>query len=318
MARNVKISSIGKQSPRFPVEEKASYERLVEEMISFWRGQIDNVLPDKPDLIILPENCDRYWATPQDSVLPYRKTLGTRMLNEMRQVARDNKCYVVYSSTLEEEDGTWRTAAVMIDRGGEIIGQYNKNHTVVTEINYGILCGAQTPIVKCDFGTVGFVICFDLNFDELRLKYKTLHPDLLIFPSMYHGGLMEAYWAYSCRAHFVGCTGVDTLPNQFYSPVGNLLATSTNYYQPVTHTVNLDCAVAHIDFNDGKFVQMKKKYGSAVTIFDPGLLGSVLITSESETINIKDIIAEFEIELLDDYLERSLAHHHDAANRERD
>lgn len=316
MARKVKISSLGKQPPRFPLEEKTNYEGLVGDMIDFWKAQVEQVLPDQPDVIVLPENFDRYWGTPQEVLLPYRKTLGNRMLNEMRQIARDNKCYIVHSSCLEESDGTWRNAAVMIDRSGEVIGQYNKNHTVVTEINNGILCGADAPIVECDFGTVGFAICFDLNFDELRLKYKALHPDLLIFPSMYHGGLMEAYWAYSCRSHFVGCTGIDSLPNEFYSPVGKLLASSTNYYQAITHTVNLDCVVAHIDFNDGKFIELKKKYGPDVTVFDPGLLGCVLLTSESETVGIQQMVAEFEIELLDDYFERSLAHHHDAANRE--
>jgi len=94
------------------------------------------------------------------------------------------------------------------------------------------------------------------------------------------------------------------------------LATSTNYYQPVTHTVNLDCVVAHIDFNGAAFTALKKKYGPDVTIFDPGKLGCVLITSESKTVSIQEMVAEFEIELIDDYFERSLAHHHDAANRE--
>jgi hypothetical protein len=42
----------------------------------------------------------------------------------------------------------------------------------------------------------------------------------------------------------------------------------------------------------------------------------VLITSESETVSIEEMVAEFGIELIDDYFERSLAHHHDAANRE--
>lgn len=316
MARNVKISSLGKQPPRFPLEEKPSGEKLVEDMIQFWKDQIDMVLPDKPDLIILPEICDRYWGMPGEIAVPFRKAMGTRMLDKLRNIACGNNCYIVYSSSVEMPDGTWRNAAVMIDRGGEVIGQYNKNHTVVTEIDEGILCGADAPIIKTDFGAVGFAICFDLNFDELRLKYKALHPDLLIFPSLYHGGLMEAYWAYSCRAHFVSCTGMDTLPSEFYSPVGHKLATSTNSYQLITHTVNLDCKVAHIDFNAAKFIALKKKYGADVTIFDPGLLGCVLLTSESDTINMEEMVAEFEIELLDDYFERSLAHHKNAANRE--
>ncbi len=316
MARRVKVSSVGKQPPLFPREEKVSGDLLVEQMVAFWQGQIAQVLPDRPDLIVLPEMADRYFSTPRELLPAYRRALGDVFLEEMRSIARTNNCYVTYGTAREASDGSYRNAALMIDRNGELVGQYNKNHTVVTEVNTGILCGAQTPIIECDFGTVGFVICFDLNFDELRLKYKALGPDLLVFPSMYHGGLMESYWAYSCRAHFVGSTGVDTLPNEFYSPVGHRIATSTNYYQPITTTLNLDCVVAHIDFNGDKFVALKKKYGPEVTIFDPGLLGSVLITSESETVSIDEMVAEFGIELLDDYMARSLAHQHDAANRE--
>lgn len=60
MSRYVKISSIGKQPPLFPKEEKLNYEQLCADMIAFWKGQIDFVLPDKPDVIVLPENFDRY------------------------------------------------------------------------------------------------------------------------------------------------------------------------------------------------------------------------------------------------------------------
>jgi hypothetical protein len=53
-----------------------------------------------------------------------------------------------------------------------------------------------------------------------------------------------------------------------------------------------------------------------VTIKDPGFLGSVLITSEHETVSVDDMIAEFEIELLDDYMARALAHRHTPGNME--
>jgi hypothetical protein len=99
--------------------------------------------------------------------------------------------------------------------------------------------------------------------------------------------------------------------------VGERLAHSTNYFPNITATINLDCAQAHLDGNRGKLAALKKKYGPEVSIFDPGKLGSVLIISESETVDVNAMIREFEIELLDDYLERALTHHHDPANRER-
>lgn len=316
MARKITVSSLGQNPPKFPLEEKSiGYDELVEKMIAFWKGQIEQVLPDQPDLIILPETCDDYCGMPAEMKLAFRVARGDRVLQAMQELAAQHHCYIAYATVRQAADETWRNTAIMIDRTGKVIGHYNKNHPVICEIEEGILAGTQTPLIQCDFGTVGFVICFDLNFDELRLKYKALHPDLLIFTSMYHGGLMQAYWAYSCRAHFVGSVWHGN-PNEFYSPVGERLAHSTNYYSNVTATINLDCAQAHLDGNWGKLAALKKKYGPEVTIFDPGQLGSVLITSESETVDVKEMVQEFDIELLDDYLERSLTHHHNPANRE--
>lgn len=50
---------------------------------------------------------------------------------------------------------------------------------------------------------------------------------------------------------------------------------------------------------------LKKKYGSDVTIYDPGRIGAVMITSESYNISAKDMVKEFDFELLEDYLNRS-------------
>ena len=61
---------------------------------------------------------------------------------------------------------------------------------------------------------------------------------------------------------------------------------------------------------------MKKKYGPDVKITDPGYLGAVLVSSEHETINVDEMIKEFQIELLDDYFKRSLEYRHKPGNME--
>jgi len=313
MARYVKISSIGPGS--YPLDINIDYPKAVDIMIEHLASELRQVLSDKPDLIVLPEACDRPSNYPMKERLEYYKSRGNRVLEFLSSVARDNKCYIAYSAEREAEDGSWRNSTRIIDRSGEVIGTYNKNHLVISETTKdGILCGKDATTIECDFGRVTCAICFDLNFDELRLKYAKAKPDLILFSSMYHGGLMQSYWAYSCRSYFVGC--IAGLPNTIISPVGEVIVTGSNYFDYITETVNLDYCVAHLDENLDKFKAVKVKYGSKVKIVDPGYLGAVLILSETDEFTIADIIREFEIELLDEYILRSLEHRHAPGNIE--
>ena len=309
----VRIATIGPRPVQ--VDANAEPQKIVERVIAHWKGRFAQVLPDKPDLIVVPEACDRPSGLSLEKRLAYYRVRKNQVRDYFARVAKDHHCYMVYSAAREMEDGTWRNSSVLIGRDGQIVGTYNKNHVVIEETTKaGILCGRDAPVFECDFGRVAFAICFDLNFDELRLKYAKAKPDLILFSSMYHGGLMQAYWAYSCRAHFVGA--IAGLPCEIRDPLGGLVASNTNYFDFVVADVNLDCRLAHLDYNWSRLRAMNAKYGPKVTIKDPGFLGSVLITSEHETVTADEMIAEFEIELLDDYMARALAHRHTPGNME--
>ena len=312
MANYVRISTIG---PRPVTERPGSDQAAVDHMIAFWQGKLDQVLPDRPDLIVLPEACDRYPAHTMAERLAYYRARGNQVRDFFSGVARANRCHIAYSAAREMPDGTWRNSTQIIGREGQVLGIYNKNHPVITETTQGgILCGRDAPLIECDFGRMGCAICFDLNFDEIREKYVQSQPDLLVFSSMYHGGLMQGYWAYTCRAHLV--TAIAGPPSAILSPMGTVLASTTNYFDFVTATVNLDCKVVHLDFNWEKLRAMKAKYGPRVSVYDPGYLGAVLISSESDRVTSGDLVQEFEIELLYDYWSRSLAHRRDPKNQE--
>jgi hypothetical protein len=308
MARKTVISALGPK----PItgEPSRPHQQAVDEMIAHWRAQVDLVLPDRPDLIVVPEASDRYPNYTIEQRLEYYRVRGNQVREFFASVARDNHCYIAYSAAREMPDGTWRNSTQVLDRAGNVAGIYNKNHLVIEETTKaGILCGREANLVQTDFGSLACAICFDLNFEELRAKYKARRPDLIVFCSMYHGGLMQACWAYDCRAHFVGAiAGAECT---IINPLGERIVRSTNYYHWVTAQVNLDCALAHIDYNNGKFRALKQKYGRGVTISDPGYLGCVLLTNEMDGVTVRDLVTEFEIELLDDYWARALAHRRD-------
>lgn len=312
MANRVKISTL---APKPPTGNPGVGQEAVDWMVDFWSQKFAQVLPDRPDLIVVPECCDRFSEHTREQLHAYYHFRGTQVRDYFASVAMENSCYVTYSAVHDLPDGSRRNAVQMLGRNGELVGHYNKKHPVIGETtDDGILCGADATIIECDFGRVGCAICFDLNFQPLRERYAQLKPDLMLFSSVYHGGLMQAYWAYFCRAHFVAA--VSGTPSAMISPVGTEIATTTNYHDHVTATLNLDCRIAHLDYNQEKLTALKNKYGSQVTIFDPGFLGSVLITCESDEHTADEMIDEFEIERLDDYMARALDFHADPANVE--
>jgi len=273
------------------------------------------VLPDRPDLILVPECCDRYPEHSLEKRKEYYRFRGHQIGDYFASVARENHCYVAYPAVREMPDNTWRNSVELFDRDGRSMGFYNKNYPVTTEnTEGGVLSGRDALLFECDFGKVGCAICFDLNFEGIRNKYVASRPDVILFASMYHGGLMQNYWAYSCRTHLV--TAICGMPSGILSPVGEYIASSTNYFDFVTATVNLDGKVVHLDFNWEKLTAMKEKYGPGVKVFDPGFLGAVLISSETDEVTCDDLVEEFEIELLDDYMARSMAHAEDPKNVE--
>lgn len=310
----ITVATIG-ASP-LTVSADTKPQRVVEQVISHWRNLFNRVLPDQPDLIVVPEACDRPRGLAPEALSQYFVTRGTQVQEFFATVARENQCYIVYSAKRVMDDGTFRNSSVLLDRQGKVAGIYNKNHLTIGEIDNGILCGNSAPVIECDFGRVAMAICFDLNFDELRLQYVAAKPDLILFSSMYHGGLMQQYWAYSCRCHFIGAIAGRATPSEIRNPLGNTIASNTNYFDYAVAKINLDCALVHLDENWGRLEAMKAKYGPKVKITDPGQLGPVLISSEHETISIDAMIEEFELERLDDYMARSLAYRAKPGNTE--
>ncbi len=298
-----KIATLGFPQLSYPVLHG---ETAVNAMIDHLKFQLDFVLPNRPDLILFPEACDRFSTHTMTERLDYYRDRGDRIRDMLADVAAANRCYIGYSAARSEPDGTWRNTTELIGRDGSTLAKYNKNHCVTTEISDGkILCGEAPVVCETDFGKVGFVICFDLNFQELREKYRALHPDLLLFSSMYHGGLMQNFWAYDLNTYLAASVcGVEA---GMVNPVGCDVARSSNYSPYLVTEINLDFEVAHLDFNWNKLQAARKKYGEEIDIFDGGKTGVVMLSSKHPERTALDVCREFEIELWRDYYRRSLA-----------
>ena len=277
---------------------------ITEHVMNHLKNEIDKVLPDKPDLIVLTEACDRPDDMSPSEVLDYyAKDRGDRIIKFLGEIAKENTCYIAFGAWRMAEDGYGRNSCYMLNRNGEVIGIYDKNFIVPNEYSlYNIIPGRDEAIFECDFGRVGALTCFDMNFSEMREKYKKQKPDIVVFDSHYNGGLVRNFFALDTRAFLVSAS---TVPANILSPLGTVVQSATIHYNYVIATINLDYAICHLDGNRPKFQEARKKYGRNFKITDPGCLGFVMISYEGTDKTIDDVVREFDLELYDDYLARS-------------
>ena len=220
-------------------------------------------------------------------------------------MAQQYSCYItVPVHQKERKSGAVFNVLGLLDRQGELAGVYRKYIPVYPEFDHGTRPGPGAALIQTDFGPVGGVICFDLNFGELRDQYKKLKPKLLLFSSMYHGGLVQNFWALDVQAFFVGSVYKGT-PCTIIDPQGTTLAQSNNYQSWATARINLDYEVVHLDKNQARFDDIHRQYGEAVRIVTTGQVGTSVIYSETAERTAANIVDEFELVRLDEYFDWS-------------
>jgi predicted amidohydrolase len=304
MSRVVTIASVGPAAQRpYPGQRYAS---MAAQILDALREHLKAALCDAPDLVVLPENCNRPEGYDPVKDRAYFDEFDASFREMISGLAREHHANIVYPAYVFEGGHTFN-AMQLFGRNGEIAGQYEKAYPTMGEIEDWRITPGRFPaeLMRCDIGSIAGVICFDLNFNQLREHYAGMKPDLVVFSSMYHGGFKQLLWAYSCRAPFVGC--IAGPQNRILLPTGDAAAASTNYSPYAIGRVNLDGMMFHLDLNEPRFAAMKRKYGAKVKVSDPGFLGSVYVTSETDEFTIRDMVREFGLEPLDDYFARATA-----------
>lgn len=218
--------------------------------------------------------------------------------------ARKEKCHVAGSLKLKEK-GRIYNAIVFIDDHGIPVGSYRKTFLTSGELDQSLSPGKGAVVVDTKIGRLGGLICFDLNFRELREEYAKLKPDILVFSSMYHGGFVQSVWALECRSFFVSALTCLCFGGGILDPLGTPLSITDCYNKTAGARINLDRVVVHLDRNREKFPDIERKYGDKVRIQIPPNIGPAIIYSNARNRSASDIVREFGLELLDDYFARA-------------
>ena len=134
------------------------------------------------DFVFLPEVWTTGWHTP--AFLSTAETLedskAVRMLSE---IALKYDTNIIGGSFIRKSEGKYYNSCPVINRHGEVIAIYDKNHLYSY---YGdnegeiITKGSNPVMVEIEGVKIGLTICFDIRFPEIYRAYRKAGADILV------------------------------------------------------------------------------------------------------------------------------------------
>lgn len=233
------------QAPGRPVRIVTVYHRprktaSAAESVASFCEMAEKSAVHKPDIICLPEGISvvgtgkTYAEVSEPIPGPTCVRLGT--------LAEKLNSYVV-AGIYERVGGLVYNTAVLIDRKGRLAGTYRKTHLPYEEVEGGITPGDSYPVFTTDFGKVGILICWDVQFPEPARAMASKGAELFLVPIW--GGsevLARARAIENCVFLVTSSYDIKTF---IVDPAGSVLA-EANAASPI--------AVAEVDL-DGRILQ---------------------------------------------------------------
>lgn len=257
--------------------------------------RIDRMSSSNPDVICLPE---AFITKPETA-----EEIGGPIITRFSAIARKYNSYVICPIHLRKSGGIYNTA-VLIDRQGKVVGHYDKIYPTEGECDSGITPGKfPPPVFKMDFGTIGILICFDVNWIEGWKSLQEQGAEIVFWTAAYPGGRMLPSYAWMFNYYVVGCSRRD--PATIFDISGDLIAKSGTYEHWAYASLNLEKILCEIDFHNKKIREMRKKYGEKVRINYYHEEDWVTIESCSPDLTIKELIDEYDLLIRSNYITRS-------------
>lgn len=221
----------------------------------------------------------------------------------------------VWLPMIEDAGDALYNAAVLIGPDGEVRGRSHKFAPTIREMEDGVSPGTDVPVWDTEFGRVGACICWDARYPELGTRFAQRGVDLLFHPTTAKSTRRFEAWASYYGYHVALC---DKHEAKVVSPAtGIAAATSTDFGNPTIEfegggdarvsfaVVNTDCGSYGRYQNRAQVDAIRDRYGGSVTFHELPDVGNVVIESLGEDVSIDDLEAEFDLEPMFDYEDRT-------------
>jgi predicted amidohydrolase len=176
-------------------------------------------VPDGTDVVLFPEGVTlvgtgKTYADVAEAVPgPTTGRLG--------DFARHRQAWVV-AGVLERDGSAIYNTAVLIGRNGKYAEKYRKVYLPREEFEGGLTPGSEFPVFDTDFGKVGMMICWDVEYADPARGLALRGAEMILMPIW--GGSEPLARARAIENHvFVVSSGYD-FPSAVYDPAGETLA----------------------------------------------------------------------------------------------
>ncbi len=196
---------------------------------------IDRTVPPKTDIILLPEGITivgtgkSYRDVAEPVPGPTTARLG--------EAARRHKAWIAAGIYERDGAGLYNTA-VLVDREGRFAGKYRKVYIPREETEGGLLPGYDYPVFETDFGRLGMMICWDVQYADPARGLALRGAELVLMPIW--GGNATLARARAIENHLFIATSGYNYPTHVIDPNGEILATAAADGAAAIVTVDLN------------------------------------------------------------------------------
>lgn len=207
------------------------------------------------DLMILPET----WTGTE------MEKMDGPAVTMCAALAKKHHAYVVCPVFREDEHGTRWNTAVLLDREGNRVFSYDKNYPYWSEFDLIPPCepGHETKVYETDFGKIGILICFDVNFPEVWEKLAAKGAELVAWPSAYSAGTSLMAHAINHHYYIVSSTLIGDC-SVFDITGKEILYEKNETFNVSRITLDLDRCIFHENFNEEKRDRMLAQHAGEV------------------------------------------------------
>jgi predicted amidohydrolase len=277
-----------------------TYQEKVRNMVK----RMEAAIPFQPDIICLSE------------VFPFVGLPGGRppleevaetpigpVCKPFAQFAAQNSCYV-FCPIYTRENGRFYNALVLIDRKGELVGEYRKMHPTIGEMERGISPGTlEPPVFHTDFGAVGAQICYDIEWDDGWQWLRKAGAEIVLWSSAFGGGQALNAIAQLNKYCIVSSTRKST--SKIIDMTGQDIEWTGIWKNWACASINLERAFIHTWPFVRRFGDVEAKYGPAIRITTFHEEEWSIIESRSPGVKVADVLREFEILTYDELITSS-------------